>query len=375
MSPDNNAPADLELELGERSYHILIGDGLLASAGQRIKPLLNYPRTIIITDKNVEEHCLQTLEKSLSEAGIRHHALVLPPGEQTKDFPHLIKLVDQLLAAGIDRRTMLIALGGGVIGDIAGVAAAITLRGLDFIQIPTTLLAQVDSSVGGKTGINSGHGKNLIGAYHQPRLVLADIAALDSLPRREILAGYAEIVKYGLINDPEFFAWCEANGKALVDGNRNVRRYAVSYSCTTKANFVAEDECEGGKRTLLNLGHTFAPALESEAQYDNRLLHGEAVAIGCVLAFKLSARLGLCSERDGERVSKHQLSVGLPVSLAAVADATWTVQRLGGHMIKDKKVVDGNLVFVLARRIGDTFICHEASLDDAAAVLGDALKT
>lgn len=375
MSPDNNAPADLELELGERSYHILIGDGLLASAGQRIKPLLNYPRTIIITDKNVEEHCLQTLEKSLSEAGIRHHALVLPPGEQTKDFPHLIKLVDQLLAAGIDRRTMLIAFGGGVIGDIAGFAAAITLRGLDFIQIPTTLLAQVDSSVGGKTGINSGHGKNLIGAFHQPRLVLADIAALDSLPRREILAGYAEIVKYGLINDPEFFAWCEANGKALVDGNRNVRRYAVSYSCTTKANFVAEDECEGGKRTLLNLGHTFAHALESEAQYDNRLLHGEAVAIGCVLAFKLSARLGLCSERDGERVSKHLLSVGLPVSLAAVADATWTVQRLVGHMIKDKKVVDGNLVFVLARRIGDTFICHEASLDDAAAVLGDALKT
>jgi len=375
MSPDNNAPADLELELGERSYHILIGDGLLASAGQRIKPLLNYPRTIIITDKNVEEHCLQTLEKSLSEAGIRHHALVLPPGEQTKDFPHLIKLVDQLLAADIDRRTMLIALGGGVIGDIAGFAAAITLRGLDFIQIPTTLLAQVDSSVGGKTGINSGHGKNLIGAFHQPRLVLADIAALDSLPRREILAGYAEIVKYGLINDPEFFAWCEANGKALVDGNRNVRRYAVSYSCTTKANFVAEDECEGGKRTLLNLGHTFAHALESEAQYDNRLLHGEAVAIGCVLAFKLSARLGLCSERDGERVSKHLLSVGLPVSLAAVADATWTVQRLVGHMIKDKKIVDGNLVFVLARRIGDTFICHEASLDDAAAVLGDALKT
>ena len=375
MSPDNNAPADLELELGERSYHILIGDGLLASAGQRIKPLLNYPRTIIITDKNVEEHCLQTLEKSLSEAGIRHHALVLPPGEQTKDFPHLIKLVDQLLGAGINRRTMLIALGGGVIGDIAGFAAAITLRGLDFIQIPTTLLAQVDSSVGGKTGINSGHGKNLIGAFHQPRLVLADIAALDSLPRREILAGYAEIVKYGLINDPEFFAWCEANGKALVDGNRNVRRYAVSYSCTTKANFVAEDECEGGKRTLLNLGHTFAHALESEAQYDNRLLHGEAVAIGCVLAFKLSARLGLCSERDGERVSKHLLSVGLPVSLAAVADATWTVQRLVGHMIKDKKVVDGNLVFVLARRIGDTFICHEASLDDAAAVLGDALKT
>ena len=301
--------------------------------------------------------------------------MVLPPGEQTKGFPHLIKLVAQLLAAGIDRRTMLIALGGGVIGDIAGFAAAITLRGLDFIQIPTTLLAQVDSSVGGKTGINSGHGKNLIGAFHQPRLVLADIAALDSLPRREILAGYAEIVKYGLINDPEFFAWCEANGKALVDGNRNVRRYAVSYSCTTKANFVAEDECEGGKRTLLNLGHTFAHALESEAQYDNRLLHGEAVAIGCVLAFKLSARLGLCSERDGERVSKHLLSVGLPVSLAAVADATWTVQRLVGHMIKDKKVVDGNLVFVLARRIGDTFICHEASLDDAAAVLGDALKT
>ena len=374
MSPNSTAPADLELGLGERSYHILIGDGLLASTGQHIKPLLNYPRTIIITDKNVEKHYLHTLERSLSEVGIRHHTLVLPPGEQTKDFPHLIKLVDQLLAAGIDRRTMLIAFGGGVIGDIAGFAAAIILRGLDFIQIPTTLLAQVDSSVGGKTGINLGHGKNLIGAFHQPRLVLADIATLDSLPRREILAGYAEIVKYGLINDPEFFAWCEANGKALIDGNRVARRYAVCHSCAMKADFVAEDEREGGKRTLLNLGHTFAHALESEAQWDNRLLHGEAVAIGCVLAFKLSARLGLCADKDGERVSNHLQSVGLPVSLAAVADAKWTAERLVGHMIKDKKVDDGNVVFVLARRIGDTFISHEANLDDVAAVISDALK-
>jgi len=372
MSPDMSSPVDLELDLGDRGYHIVIGDGLIARAGEHMGPYLAQPRVVVVTDRNVESCALPALLDSLSAADISHHAIVLPPGEQTKDFSHLQELADKILAAGIDRKTTLVALGGGVVGDITGFAAAITLRGLDFIQIPTTLLAQVDSSVGGKTGINVSHGKNLIGAFHQPRLVLADLSVLESLPRRELLAGYAEVVKYGLINDAEFFAWCEDNGAALIEGNQDARRHAVHHSCAAKAAIVADDERETGVRALLNMGHTFGHALEAQAGYDERLMHGEAVAIGSVMAFEVSARMGLCDSSDTERIRRHFEAVGLPTNLAGIAEPSWTPERLIGHMTKDKKVDAGAIKFVLARGIGEAFITADVDMDAVAAVLTEA---
>ena len=260
----SDGPAALTVDLGERSYDILVGDGLLAGAGKLIAPILAEPRAVVITDENVEKHCLGTLEKSLDESGIDHQSIVLEAGEQTKDFAHVEALWGQLLDHRVERTTTLIALGGGVVGDITGFAAAVTLRGMDFIQIPTTLLAQVDSSVGGKTGINTPQGKNLIGAFHQPRLVLADIGALASLPPREMRAGYAEVVKHGLIADADFFAWLEANGPAVIEGDPEACRHAVLTSCRAKASIVQADETEKGSRALLNLGHTFGHALEAK---------------------------------------------------------------------------------------------------------------
>jgi 3-dehydroquinate synthase len=268
---------------------------------------------------------------------------------------------------------VVIALGGGVVGDLAGFAAAIALRGLDFIQIPTTLLAQVDSSVGGKTGINSRRGKNLIGAFHQPMLVLADVAALDTLPRREVLAGYAEVVKYGLIDDPAFFEWLEQNGSALVDGDEGLRSQAVRTSCAAKAAIVGRDERETGDRALLNLGHTFGHALEAAAGYGKTLLHGEAVAIGMVMAFDLSVRLGLCPEADALRVRKHLSSVGLPTDLHALRGPAWRAPELLGHMGKDKKVRDGRITFILVRGIGQAFVARDIQLGEVEALLETAL--
>jgi 3-dehydroquinate synthase len=362
----------LTVDLGARSYDILVGGGLIPRAGALIAPLLKERRVAIVTDATVGGLYLDELMRSLDTGGIRHDAVVLPPGEATKDFHHLEELCDRLLGLRVERGTMILALGGGVIGDLAGFAASILLRGLDFIQIPTTLLAQVDSSVGGKTGINTPQGKNLVGSFHQPRLVLADTDALDSLPRRELLAGYAEVVKYGLIGDPAFFAWLEGHGSDVIEGDPAARRHAVLTSCAAKAAIVAADERETGRRALLNLGHTFGHALEAECGYSGELLHGEAVAIGMVMAFELSARLGLCPSEDAARVARHLAAVGLPTSPAAIGRG-FDAARLVHHMHQDKKVKDGRLTFVLARGIGRAFLSREVEPAEVEGLLARAL--
>ena len=353
----------LRVELGERAYEILVGGGLIAHAGRDMLPLLRRRQAIIVSDEAVAGHYLAALRDSLTEAGIAHHAVLLPPGEETKDLAHFGKLVDEILAIGIERGTMLIALGGGVVGDVTGFAAATLLRGIDFVQIPTTLLAQVDSSVGGKTGINTRLGKNLIGAFYQPRLVLADTGTLSSLPRRELLAGYAEIVKYGLIRDAEFFAWLEAEGRSVCDLMPGALRRAVMTSCAMKADIVAGDEREEGDRALLNFGHTFGHALETETGFSSQLLHGEAVALGMVLAFDFAARLGLVAGDEARRARHHLEERGLPTQMAAIGLAGTPADRLIAHMSKDKKVRDGRIALILPRRIGEVFVMKDAPLD------------
>ena len=350
----------LRVALGARSYDIVIGSGLLEQAGALMRPVLRQNRVVLVTDENVAALHLKRLEAGLDEAAIAHHAIVLPPGEQTKDFAHFQKLAEDILGRGIERRTTLVALGGGVVGDLTGFAAATLLRGIDYVQIPTTLLAQVDSSVGGKTAIDTIHGKNLVGAFHQPVLVLADIDALATLPRRELLAGYAEVVKYGFIRDRAFFEWLEAHGAALVAGDAALRREAVLRSCAAKAEVVAVDEREEGERALLNFGHTFGHALEAETGFGDALLHGEAVALGMRLAFDLSARIGLCPPAAAQRVRRHYEAVGLPVALASIANARpFAADALLRHMGRDKKVRDGQITLILARGIGDAFISRE----------------
>ena len=375
-APDDGeapAPDRLAVELGPRSYDIVVGEHLVATAGRSMRPLLSRPAVAVVTDAVVAPLYLDTLKAALDEVDIDHASIILPAGERTKDLPHLRDLTDRLLDARIERGTSLVALGGGVIGDITGFAAAILLRGLDFIQIPTTLLAQVDSSVGGKTGINTRHGKNLLGAFHQPRLVLVDVGTLDTLGDREFLAGYAEVVKYGLLGDAGFFAWLEANGAALCAGDREARRRAVLAGCAAKAAIVAEDEREAGRRALLNLGHTFGHALEAEARYGNALLHGESVAIGMVLAFDLSVRLGLCPPDHAARVRRHLAERGLPVSPKAVAGPSWTADALISHMMRDKKVRDGKLTLVLVHGIGEAFASSDVDPGDVHALLDDTL--
>jgi 3-dehydroquinate synthase len=365
--------AAVRVELGPRSYEVQVGDGLIAEAGARMRPLLPQRRVVVVADEMTARLFLPGLAASLDSAGIANDAVVLPAGEQTKDFAHLERLVDQILDKKIERTVTLVALGGGVIGDITGFAASVLLRGLPFVQIPTTLLAQVDSSVGGKTGINTRQGKNLVGTFHQPRLVLADTAALERLPARQLRAGYAEVVKYGLIDNPAFFAWLEGNGRALLDGDRGARRHAVLTSCAAKAAIVAADETEAGRRALLNLGHTFGHAFEAETGYGEALLHGEAVAIGMALAFRLSARLGLCPPADAERVAAHLAAVGLPVALSGLAGPGWTAGRLLDHMQQDKKVKNGRLTFVLAGGVGKAFISHEVPIEAVRALLEEAI--
>jgi len=363
----------VRLELGPRSYDILVGPGLLASAGERIAPVLRRGSVVIVTDSNVAEHYLAPLREALSGAGIDSQAIVLEPGEQAKEFPRFAGLVEQILDTRPERSSTLVALGGGVIGDLTGFAAAVVLRGIDFVQIPTTLLSQVDSSVGGKTGINTRHGKNLVGAFHQPRLVLADTGTLDTLPRRELLAGYAETVKYGLLGDAGFFDWLEANAPALLDGDQDARRRAVVECCRAKARIVAADEHEGGARALLNLGHTFGHALEAETGFGDVLLHGEAVAIGTAMAFDLSARLGLCPADDARRVRRHFAAVGLPGGLEALAGTGLSPGALIGHMRRDKKVRDGRVTFILVRGIGEAFIADAVDIADVEAMLAEAV--
>lgn len=364
----------LRLDLGPRSYDIVVDEGLLATAGEHIAPLIGASRVVIVSDTNVAPLYLGPLETSIEAAGISHTSVIMPAGEQSKDFAHLEQLTDKLFEARIDRSSMLIALGGGVIGDLTGFAAAIAMRGIEFIQIPTSLLAQVDSSVGGKTGINSGYGKNLIGAFHQPRLVLADLSTLDTLPVREMRGGYSEIVKYGLINDAGFFSWLLANGQKVIDGDRTAQRHAVLTSCAAKAAIVAEDEKETGRRALLNLGHTFGHALEAETGYGEELNHGEAVAIGMSMAFELSVRLNLCPDADAQLMRTHLTSVGLPTDLSGLDTSSWSADGLIGHMGLDKKAKGGNIVFVLARGIGDAFISRDVAIYEVRNMLNDALN-
>ena len=362
----------LHLALGPRSYDIHVGGGLLDQAGELAAPLLKSPNTIIISDENVGPLYLERLCDSLAGAGIECPAIVIPAGEQTKDFHHFEELLNTLLDMNIERSSTLIALGGGVIGDLTGFAASVILRGVDFIQVPTTLLAQVDSSVGGKTGIDTAHGKNLVGAFYQPRLVIADLETLDTLPAGELRAGYAETIKYGLINDAEFFAWLEDAGGALIDGDTDARRRAVVHSCRAKADIVAEDEREGGRRALLNLGHTFGHALEAQAGFSGALLHGEAVAIGCVMAFDLSVRLGLCPAGDAARVRAHYEALRLPTKPPAIQGVVWDAEQLLEHMAADKKVEDGAITFILARAIGEAFIAKHVDPDEVRAILRGA---
>ncbi|QQS13988.1 MAG: 3-dehydroquinate synthase [Rhodospirillales bacterium] len=362
------------VELADRRYAIEIGPDLLDHAGALCAPHIPRRRCVVVTDANVEALHLPRVVASLEAAGIRADRVAVPPGEGSKSFESFGRLMDSLLDLRPDRDTVLVALGGGVVGDLTGFAAATLLRGVEFIQIPTTLLAQVDSSVGGKTGINTRHGKNLVGAFHQPRLVIADTAALDTLPRRELLAGYAEIVKYGLIDDAPFFDWLEANGARLLAGDAAARVEAVARSCESKARIVAADERETGDlRALLNLGHTFGHALEKETGYGPDLLHGEAVGIGMAMAFDMSAAMGLCPPEDSARVRRHLDSVGMATSPRAIpGDNTraWDADRFVGHMRGDKKNRDGRITFILARGIGRSFVAR--GIDEAPAL--DAVR-
>ena len=374
MSAQDEAVDRVGVALGARSYDVLIGPGLLADAGRHIAPLLARPRVAVICDETVAGLHLDALRAGLDRAGVRMDALALPPGEATKGWPQFSRAVEWLLEAQVERRDMVVALGGGVIGDLAGFAAAVMRRGVRFVQVPSTLLAQVDSSVGGKTGINTAQGKNLVGAFHQPSLVLADTGLLDTLPLRDLLAGYGEVVKYGLLGDAGFFAWLERNGPALASGNGAARQTAVRRSVEMKAGIVARDEHEAGERALLNLGHTFCHALEAATGYSQRLLHGEGVAVGCALAFELSARMGLCPQEVPSRVRAHLRSMGMKADLADIPGDLPGAEALVALMGQDKKVMDGRLRFILARDIGAAFVCDEVPGDLLRAVLQDALS-
>lgn len=354
--PAETSRAEVSVDLGSRSYDITISDGLLAHAGGPVKALLARPVTAIITDENVARHHLKTLSDSLTVHGVEHSCIVLPAGEATKSYSHLASVCDDILAAGIERNDRIIALGGGVIGDLAGFAAAIVRRGIDFIQIPTTLLAQVDSSVGGKTGINSSHGKNLVGAFHQPVAVLADIGVLNTLPVRELAAGYAEVAKYGLLGDEGFFSWLEDNAARIFAGDPQARIQAIRTSCEAKAAIVARDEREAGDRALLNLGHTFGHALESATGYSDKLLHGEGVAIGMAQAFRFSEQLGICTPGAAARMEKHLRSVGLPTNVSGIRKHLPDARQLVEIMRQDKKAEAGRINFVMVKDVGNAYI-------------------
>jgi shikimate kinase/3-dehydroquinate synthase len=362
-------PRKVRVELGKRSYDILIGEGLIAGAGASIAALFPKARAAIVTDENVAAHWLSPLRDSLAAAGIESTAIVLPPGETTKSYAQFAQVSDALIAARIERRDVVVALGGGVIGDLAGFAAATLRRGVDYVQIPTSLLAQVDSSVGGKTAINSPLGKNLIGAFHQPRLVLADSGALRTLSEREFRAGYAEVVKYGLIDDRDFFEWLEAHGPDVFAGGP-ARAQAIAVSCAAKARVVASDETEQGARALLNLGHTFGHALEALAHYDPAVLvHGEGVAVGMACAFRFSRALGLCSGQEVGRVEAHLRAVGLPTRVQDIAGLEATPETMLEAMRQDKKVERGKLTFILARGIGESFVAKDVAEAEALRFL------
>ncbi|MEJ6398189.1 3-dehydroquinate synthase [Yoonia sp. 208BN28-4] len=366
--------ATVHVGLPGRAYDIIIGRDVLAEAGTRIAAMGGRKHVAIITDANVAALHLEALQHTLAQAGLTSEALTLPAGEKTKGWPCLEQSVEWLLSQKVERGDVVVAFGGGVIGDLAGFAAAILRRGVRFVQVPTSLLAQVDSSVGGKTGINSVQGKNLIGAFHQPSLVLADTALLDTLSDRDFLSGYGEVVKYGLLGDAAFFDWLEVEGPKIAKGDAAARVRAVERSCQMKADIVMRDEKEAGDRALLNLGHTFCHALEAATGYDaDRLVHGEGVAIGCALAFEVSARSGLCSQEDPSRVRAHLRDMGMKVDLADIPGDLPDADALIDLMGQDKKVTDGTINFIMARAIGDAFVTADIDLDVVRRVLRDAL--
>jgi len=364
--------------LDSRAYDIAIGRGLLAELGQRIAALKPGASTAIVTDETVAARHLKAAEAALAAAGIRTVPIVVPAGEASKSWDRLEEVCDRLLDARIERNDVVIALGGGVVGDLSGFAAAILRRGLDVVQVPTTLLAQVDSSVGGKTGINSRHGKNLVGAFHQPVLVVADTALLDTLPAREFRAGYAELAKFGLLGDAGFFAWLEANWQdVFAAGNSSggfAREHAIAVACRGKASIVARDERETGERALLNLGHTFGHAFEAAAGFSDKLLHGEAVALGIVCAFEFSTRLGLLPTNDAGRVAHHLAAVGLPTRLSDVPALRTTADALMKLIAQDKKVQRGKLNFILVRGIGQAFVARDIDPAQVRAFLEQTLS-
>jgi len=362
-------PTTVTVALGAQSYDVLVGPGLLESLGRLVQPLARRRRVFLVSEERVASFHLAPATAALQGAGLRVESLVLPPGEGTKCFAVLEELCRELIRRGMERSDLLLALGGGVIGDLVGFAAAVLLRGVDFVQVPTTLLAQVDSSVGGKTAIDVPEGKNLIGAFHQPRLVVADSDLLRCLPAREMRAGYAEVVKYGLLGDAAFFAWLEEQGRAVLACEPAAVREAVVASCRAKAGVVARDEREAGERALLNLGHTFGHALEAAVGYDGRLLHGEGVAMGMSLAFGISTRLGLCPEADTRRVIDHLQSLGLPTAADSLAVPGLTGARLVALMQHDKKVADGRITFILVRGIGKAFVARDVDIAEVEAFL------
>ncbi|MBW8815757.1 MAG: 3-dehydroquinate synthase [Caulobacterales bacterium] len=351
--------------LGERAYDVVVGEGLIDAAGRLMAPFVNRGRTAVVSDETVWGLHGARLTAALAQAGIEAQPVIVPPGEQTKSFAGLEDVCDRLLALELDRGDIVTAFGGGVVGDLAGFAAAIYKRGVDFVQIPTTLLAQVDSSVGGKTAIDTPRGKNLVGAFHQPRLVLADLSVLATLPEREMRAGYAEVIKYGLLGDRDFFEWLEAHGAAVLAREPQALAHAVARSVEMKAEIVAEDEREQGRRALLNLGHTFAHALEAETGYGAALLHGEAVGAGMALAFRFSADQGLANGQDAERATRAIAASGLATALAETPGHPFAADRLVAHMGQDKKAEGGRLTFILARALGDAFVAKDV---DARAV-------
>lgn len=364
----------ITVDLGERTYPIHISDDILKQAGETISAIRPGARTAIISDTNVMGLHGKTLTDSLDKAGIKHVSIVVEPGEASKSFPVLNNVVEKILDAKLERNDLVIAFGGGVVGDLAGFAAAITRRGMDFVQIPTSLLAQVDSSVGGKTGINAPHGKNLIGAFHQPILVLADTNLLRTLPPREFAAGYAEVAKYGLINQVDFFEWL-AKSREEIFSFGDALKDAVSRSCQSKADIVSKDEKEFGARALLNLGHTFGHALEGIAKYDsNRIVHGEGVAIGMALAHRFSNRLNQCPLEDAEAVESHLIACGLPTKISDLPGEMPGPEEMLDYITQDKKVSQGKLTFILTKGLGKSYIANDVSPDEVLSFLTEALK-
>tara|TARA_B100001123_G_scaffold441958_1_gene584387 strand:- start:545 stop:1669 length:1125 start_codon:yes stop_codon:yes gene_type:complete len=370
-----NSRDTIRVELDERAYDIFVENGLIYKLGKLVLERFGRCRTFIITDQEIGSHWLTPVCNSFSSHGLEVTAITLPAGESTKCFHQLEQIVNRLLDAQIGRDGIVIALGGGVIGDLAGFTAAITLRGVDVVQVPTTLLAQVDSSVGGKTAINTRQGKNLVGSFYQPSLVVIDPQVLETLPARQLLAGYAEVLKYGLIKDRQFFEWLEENGQKILRGDAMARQNAIVQSCRIKAGIVESDETEQNQRAILNFGHTFGHALEAEAGFDDKLLHGEAVSIGMMMAMELSKVMGLLQGQEVVRVRKHIADMGLPVNAQSITKAsTWKPDSLIEHMRHDKKVLDGRMRFVLAKEIGKSFVTADVQERDIYGVVSKSLE-